>query len=112
MWGLSFLNRGMVTMGLTVAGIVILGLLVWRLSYLSEKVDTLEIENTRYEAAFKAMAEGERLRSELAMADNRDTIADERTRAEEIGLIEGTSNEEDGPVAPVLSRTIERLWAQ
>lgn len=112
MWGLTLSGRAMAAIALTGAGIVILGLLVWRLSYLSDKVDTLEIENTRYKAAFKALQEGEELRAALAFADNRDTLANERSRSELIGLIEGTKNEEDGPVAPVLAHTIERLFSQ
>lgn len=110
MWGLSFLNKGLVALGLTAAGIVILGLLVWRLSVVSDQLAVERRENQRYEAAFKAMAEADALRSQLSLADSRDTLAIERTRAEEIGLIEGTRDEEDGPVAPVLAATIERLF--
>jgi len=111
MWGLGLLGtRGMILTGLTLAGIAVLGLLIWRMNYLSDKVATQNVAIAGYERTMAELLRDTVLRERIALADNAATLADERTRATEIGLIEGTRDEEDGPVAPVLAATVERLF--
>lgn len=111
MWGMLLRNpRASIMTGLGLALLIVLGLLIWRVNYLSDRTAKQEVAIAGYEKAMADLEHNTALREAITRRDNLDSLANERNRAMMIGDIEGTGNEEDGAVAPVLRNTIERLF--
>jgi len=74
-------------MGIALAGLIMLGLLSWRVNYLSDKVSDQKAALLGYRATISQLQSDVKLRDQVSMADHEATIANEIERFEIIGAL-------------------------
>jgi len=90
-----------------ISGIIIMGLLTWRVNYLSDKVSMQGAALKGYETTVKQLRDNAELRDNIALNDRNDSVANEMDRAEIIGDI--GNEEENGNCSDVVHNTIKRV---
>jgi hypothetical protein len=110
---IRFLLRHWKLAGSVLAVVMLAGLFTWQ----DHRIRTLKAERDRAVASVASYESSlETLRADIAvkiqaLEHERDReVARTRNLQRLLGQIEGTSNEKDGPVAPVLRGTFDRLY--
>lgn len=90
---LAVKNPIKVAMGaLALATVIVMALLLWRINYLSDKVADQKTAIKGYQTTISELKDDSELRDRLAMADANDSVANERSRADVIGVINATQD--------------------
>lgn len=79
---------------------------------LEEKLLASQVSAASYEKALAELQADTAAKIEALDIENRQSIARAKTLERLLGNIEGISDEKDGPCAPVLCGTIDRLYGQ